>query len=353
MANLPLIIDIREACRPQKTGKAQWTRGLVEEFIKRSLPLRLLTDTPAPPAWASSAEVVMIPGHGLQWHVAAARTVRASEGSTFLSPTSYILPAMLGRAAPCVPVVHDLIAFRGEPHDRKAQFIEYWTLGPAVRNAASILTVSESTKRDLLEKFPRLDPARIHPVYAGPMRSDPPMNQSDGKTILCVATLCPRKNQLRLIKAFASLPPAIRTQHQLLLVGARGWDDAEIIRLAQTTEGVEWRGYVDDAAYEQLLSTCTIFAMPSLYEGFGMQILDALQRGIPVLTSDTGSLPEVTGGAAETVDPLSIESIAAGLRRLLESEDRRAELCRMGPEAAGRFNWKRTADLVLAALLSP
>ena len=246
MTNQTLTIDVREACRPHKTGKAQWTRGLVDELRTRGRKIRLLTDTPPPPAWASAADVIMVPGRGLMWHVAAARTLRGIPNAVFLSPTSYIVPAMLGSLVPCVPVVHDLIAFRGEPHDRKATFIEYWTLGSAVRHAASILTVSESTKRDLVDKFPRLDPARIHPVYAGPMRGNPPLNQPDGKTILCVATLCPRKNQLRLINAFLSLPAELRARHRLVLVGARGWDDAEIVQRAQTTDGIECGVFVYD-----------------------------------------------------------------------------------------------------------
>ncbi len=111
---------------------------------------------------------------------------------------------------------------------------------------------------------------------------------------------------------------------------------------------MRWQPYVPDEIYEQLLHTCTLFALPSLYEGFGMQILDALQRGIPVLTTNRGSLAEVAGAAACIVDPESVPSIAAGIEKILRNRDYRNELRRAGPEAAQRYSWARTADLFLS-----
>ena len=187
-------------------------------------------------------------------------------------------------------------------------------------------------------------------VFAGPMREKVSENYPDGKTILCIATLCPRKNQLRLIRAYQSLPDELRLQYQLKLVGSRGWNDDEIIKEAEKTVGVEWRDYVDDNEYSRLMKACTVFALPSLYEGFGMQILDALQRGIPVLTSDRGSLKEVAGDAAKLVDPESIGSITYGLTELLENAELRQDLAKKGPRHAEQFSWKRTVDLFLEAM---
>jgi len=100
----------------------------------------------------------------------------------------------------------------------------------------------------------------------------------------------------------------------------------------------------------ELLGTATIFALPSLYEGFGLQILDALQRGIPVLTSDRGSIKEVVGNAAVFVNPTSTDQIAAGLSQLMTGEALRSQLAQAGMEQAKKFSWPRTADLLLAAL---
>ncbi len=346
-----IAIDVREACMPRPTGKGQWTRGLVTQLLNLGERLTLLSDCELPVDWqGSEIQSPVIKGKGFLWHLRAASFLRRSSDIRFyLSTTSYIVPSLLGRAFPCVPVVHDLIAFRREPHDCKATFIECLTLRRTVRHARHVLTVSESTKRDLLERYKWLPPERVTSVFGGPLKQDPTFNESDGRTILCVATLCPRKNQLRLIKAFMSLPPDVRDGYMLILAGARGWGDGKILQLAQKLGPVRWLQYVSDSEYEKLISRCTVFALPSLYEGFGMQILDAMQRGAPVLTSDRGSLKELAGEAACIVDPESIESIAAGLRRLL-TDPAYCIQCRVkGSDIASRYSWRRTADLMLNA----
>jgi glycosyltransferase involved in cell wall biosynthesis len=249
-----------------------------------------------------------------------------------------------------VPVVHDLIAFRGEPHDRKAQWIERMTLRYAAISARLICTVSEATKADLLKRYRFLEPSHVTPVFAGPMRATAPLSMPDDRTILCIATLCPRKNQKRLIEAYALLPQQLREKYQLVLVGARGWRDQDIVDLAKHTSGVRWMDYVDGDTYEKLLSTCTVFALPSLYEGFGMQILDALQRGIPVLASDRGSLREVCGNAAFYVDPEDPASISSGLQTLLSTSRLRLDLRERALPQSKLFSWERTTDLLLSAL---
>ena len=187
-------------------------------------------------------------------------------------------------------------------------------------------------------------------IFAGPLDEHPAQSSPDGETILCPGTLCPRKNQLRLIQAYAGLPQGTRDQYRLLLVGGRGWQDAEIVRLAQETPGVEWRGYVPEEEYRTLLARCTVLAFPSLYEGFGLPVLDALQRGIPVLTSAGGSLPEVTGGYAVTVEPRSVESIRMGLLHILQDATLQETLRTAGPGQAQQFSWDRTAELLLQAV---
>jgi glycosyltransferase involved in cell wall biosynthesis len=346
---LHIAVDVREACRPVRAGKAQWTHGFVDELSARDVRLTLLTDTAVPARW-SGVESWVLPRGGFRWHWSMAQRLRRSPDiDLFLSPTSYLIPVLLGRAKPCMPVVHDLIAFRGEPHDRRAQTIERLTLGRAVAGAAHILTVSGSTRDDLLQRYPSLPGERVTAVFAGPMRAEARQSAGAEKLILCIATLCPRKNQERLLKAFSSLTDAERGGYRLLLVGARGWDDDGIVRLAAETPGAEWRDYVPDGEYERLLDRAALFALPSLYEGFGMQILDALQRGMPVLTSDRGSLREVAGDAACIVDPESVESIAAGLRRLISDEAYRDGLRSKGPAQAARFSWKHSVDLFLEA----
>lgn len=119
---------------------------------------------------------------------------------------------------------------------------------------------------------------------------------------------------------------------------------------ARSTPGVEWIGYGSRAQEEELLSRCTVFALPSLYEGFGLSVLDALHHGIPVLTSERGALKEIAGDAAIFVNPEDVRSIADGLQRLLTDSALRDRLSCEGKAQAQKFSWKRTVDTFLSAL---
>lgn len=345
---MQFVIDAREAFHAQKTGKGQWTKGLVQELMKRGLPVEVIVDEDSSLNEVPSNAKIF--PKGIRWHFRVASYLKSlSSDTVYISPTSFIVPTLVGKKVKTMTIVHDLIAFQNEPHTFKARFIERLLLQKVLNVSAAICTVSESTKKDLLQKFPKTDAAKITAIFAGPFEESLEPNVPDGRTILCAATLCPRKNQQRLIEAYAALPESLRSQYQLVLVGARGWQDQKIVDAAGSTQGVEWKSYVPDAEYLALLSTCTVFALPSLYEGFGMQILDALQRGNPVLTSSRGSLKEVAGSAALTVDPESVDAITEGLQNLLTNDQLRQELRAKGPVQAAQFSWKKTADLFLQA----
>lgn len=348
---MKIAIDVREASRTSRAGKGQWTYGFVSELLKRTANVTLLSDASIPYEWKKYKPTVHIFPSGFLWHVRAVFFVRSKkEIQTYVSPTSYIVPSFLPKRICTLPVVHDLIAFRNDVHNKKATLIERLLARRVFCRAAHILTVSTSTKNDLLKRFHQLSEQRITPIFAGPMSENPRLAESDDDTILCIGTLSPRKNQYRLIQAYAALPQALRSKYTLVLAGGRGWQDADILRLCESTTGVEWIGYVDEAQYDSLLHSCAVLALPSLYEGFGMQILDALQRGVPVLTSDRGSLPEVTGTAAVLVDPEDVSSIQAGLEKILSDSVLRATVHTDGPTQAAKFSWKRTADLFLNVL---
>jgi glycosyltransferase involved in cell wall biosynthesis len=347
-----IAMDIREACKDSPTGKGQWLRGLLSELLRRGIPFLGYSDVDLPSSFhGSSLECVVFPMHGVRWHRAVARRLlREREADVYLSPTSFIVPFLLGTKFPCVPVVHDLIAFTDRSHERRATWIERLTLPRAMRSASHVVTVSATTKHVLLERFPSLSGDRVTPVFAGPSAARATEQRPDGRTILCVGTLSLRKNQRSLIEAFTRLPEHLRAQSRLVLAGGRGWRDDAIVRLAGETPGVEWLGYVDDPTYRTLLSSCTVLALPSFDEGFGLQVLDALQSGVPVLTSGRGALREVCGNAAHYVDPEDIASIASGLELLLTNERLRFDLRERALEQAKQYSWVRTADLLLEAL---
>ncbi len=346
-----LWIDVREACKERKTGKGQWTLRCVDALLHRSdVRITLVTDRDIPVQWNERpgyAGTRIIPHTGFFWHLAVARLLRRERSAIdcYLSPTSFIVPFLVGRSVHVVPVVHDLIAFKNEPHDRKARMIERMTLPRALRTAKMVCAVSDATAALLRERFPLS--AEIRTVHAGPTVDERATWTGSGDHVLCIATLCPRKNQLRLIHAYASLPSSLRDTVKLTLVGGRGWDDDEIVRLVRSTPGVTWMGYQSADACAELLRTCRAFAFVSEEEGFGLPVLDALRVGAPVLASDIPTNREVAGDTVIYADPFSVESLAAKLESVLTAPNE--EIRRRGLERAMTFTWERTAERALAA----
>ncbi len=351
---MKLAIDIREACRTHLAGKGRWTRGFLLELLQRDCKLVLYTDAPLPPEIAnaaSHAEVRHITQRGIWWHIAVARNAyKDSSIDAYISTVSYIVPCLLRAKVPVITVVHDLIAFRPEPHDWKSKWVERLTFKTALDYSSRICTVSQTTADDLLKRFPSIDASKVIPIFAG---SDIAVQKTISKAngcVLCIGTLCPRKNQLRLIKAHALLPERLRRDHPLVLIGARGWSDKEIVEAAKETPHVRWVGSCSDAERNSLLSQAAVCAFPSLYEGFGLPVLEAFASGTPVLASRNGSLGEISGDAAFMVDPLSVDSIAEGLRAMLENAGIRHAYAEKGLLQANSYTWEKTGNLFMKAL---
>jgi glycosyltransferase involved in cell wall biosynthesis len=290
------------------------------------------------------------------WHLRVARAANR-ECDVFLSTNSYLTIWFL--RIPGIPIVYDLVAF--EPALRPAlrsAAIERFTIGIAVRRAPALLAISRSTEAALVQRFPRaggrvvVAPLGVSPALASDARRtpDPDPSLADG-FVLAVGTLEPRKNLPRLIAAYTRLPKDLRAAHQLAIVGRLGWETGETLDAVRSLgPDCQLLGAVDDAALAELYSRCAIFCYPSLGEGFGLPVLEAMAAGAAVVTSDRSSLPEVGGDAVEYVDPESVTDIADALQRLLRDPGRRAELGRRGTARAQEFTWDRTAGMALAAL---
>ncbi len=170
---------------------------------------------------------------------------------------------------------------------------------------------------------------------------------------LFVGTLQPRKNVARLIAAHASLPAAMRREHPLVIVGQAGWQNDELLPLLAGLEASgngRWLKYVPGPQLHGILQAATALVFPSLYEGFGLPVLEAFAAGTPVVTSGTTSLPEVAGDAALLVDPLSVESIADAMRRIVEEPSATSLRAAAGLERARGFSWDKTAARTLETL---
>jgi glycosyltransferase involved in cell wall biosynthesis len=286
------------------------------------------------------------------WHTLAARGAnRSCQG--FLSTNSYLTAWFL--RIPSVVVVCDMVAWNPKLRpQRRAAAIERATLPLAVRRAAALECISDSTRRDLVERFPTAaGKAAVVPLAADErFVSDGPRTTVEGRPfVLGVGTLEPRKNLPRLIEAFAGLPDDVRGERLLVLVGALGWEARETLdAFARHAHLVRTPGHVPDAELPSFYRAADAFAYPSLYEGFGLPVLEAMRCGAPVLTSSTSSLPEVAADAAVYVDPTDVGSIREGLARLLVDTALCERLTRAGPERASSFSWDRTARDTLTQL---
>ena len=161
--------------------------------------------------------------------------------------------------------------------------------------------------------------------------------------VLAVGNLQPRKNLVRLSQATASLGIP------LVAVGRPLWRVGEVRRSIAPGE-ITWLGHVSEHDLRHLYRLCTVFAYPSLYEGFGLPILEAMAAGAPVVTSSISAMPEVAGDAAVLTDPRSVEEISAGIRSLVDSPARRLEYASRGRARAAEFTWVKTASILMGGL---
>ena len=169
--------------------------------------------------------------------------------------------------------------------------------------------------------------------------------------VLAVGTLEPRKNLPRLVAAYASLPEEVQARHPLAVAGRLGWEaDETIAALRSLGDRGRILGYVSDAVLAELYRRCAVICYPSLGEGFGLPVLEAMAAGAAVVTSDVSSLPEVGGDAVAYCSPREVGSIAAALERLLASPDERARLGERARARAAGFSWDAFAEAVVAAV---
>jgi glycosyltransferase involved in cell wall biosynthesis len=255
-----------------------------------------------------------------------------------------------------VVTVHDL-AFEHFPaaFDRTWRTMFRFGLRAAVRRADAIVTPSRNTAEDLLSRT-KVDPKRVHVV---PLAASLPEAHADPELVLArlgisrpyilfVGTLEPRKNLVRLVRAYRRLA-ARGGPHALVLTGARGYRSDELLREI-SLEGpghVVRTGPLPPQELDAVFRSAAAFAYPSLYEGFGLPVLEAMARGVPTVCANTSSIPEVAGDAALGVDPRSVTEIADALERVTGDPDLAEELSLKALARAERFSWAETARRTL------
>ncbi|MEM7029178.1 MAG: glycosyltransferase family 1 protein [Chloroflexota bacterium] len=361
--NVIIGIDASRAALAQHTGTEAYAYRLIQalaEFGSKQVQFRLYTDrAPQTQPWPETpfVETRSIPFPRLWTHVRLAAELHTHPPDVLFVP-AHVLP--LYCPVPAVVTVHDLAyRFYPETYTRQQRLYLDWSTRRHTRVARHIIADSQATKTDLLQEY-HADPAKISVVHLG---RDPALQPVDYRQamldkygikqpyLLYIGTLQPRKNLLRLLTAFSH----ISQKHpvQLVLAGGKGWlyeqIFAEVNRLGLQNR-VLFPGYVNEADKASLISGAELYVYPSLYEGFGIPILEAMACGTPILTSNCSSMAEIAADAAWLIDPLDTEAMVTGLDCLLTDVTLRDKLIQCGLQRVQDFSWEQAAKQVFTVL---
>lgn len=357
-----VAVDLR-ALVPEATGIGVYTRALLGElaapgragggFAYLGLSQRPVRGAAELTAAGVALETQPAPLGVLWQQTRLPARLAAGDVDLFWSP----LATLPGRCpVPAVVTVHDLTAVLfPEAHTARVRWSILPFLTRSLATARRVVAISESTAADLAFHFPetrgrlRVVPngvdARYRPGSAESIAATRRELGAPDGYLLAVGTLEPRKNLPTLLTAWEALADADPGFPPLVLVGGAGWETKAFRRrlAALGPRGLRHLGRVDDERLLALYQAASAFAYPSLYEGFGLPVLEAMACGVPVVTSDVSSLPEVAGGAALLVDPRDPRALAAALHRLLTTPTLAADLAARGQAQAARFTWAKAA----------
>ncbi len=292
--------------------------------------------------------------NALQAQIAFPTWARHDRINIFWSPRHH-LPLLSGR--PTVVTIHDMVWKRhGQTMVRLGRMIEQLLMPKSLRKAQGVIAVSRATAQDIIAFYP--DVAQKIVVIPGATSLQEIAPGSDELPtqpyMLFVGTMEPRKNLNAVLDAYRLLLDSGVTTHRLVIAGNLGWKNEEThlkLEREPLTTYVDLSGKVPDEHLVALYRGADFVVAPSLYEGFGLVVLEAMGFGKPVITANTSSLPEVAGDAALLVDPTSIQDIEIAMRALIENRDLHAQLSRDGVERARDFSWERAAEDTLNVLL--
>jgi len=254
------------------------------------------------------------------------------------------------RRTPLTATLYDMTCYLMPEVHTEANIVAEQHFAKTLRRARGIIAISESTRNDAI-RILGLPPEKMEVIYPGvaPAFFDCPLEAADAVRrrygldkpfVLYVGTIEPRKNVDLLLDAFAALPAEVRAAWELVIAGSVGWN-AE--RTMERLRAARYLGYVPEPDLAPLTKAASVFAYPSLYEGFGLPAAQALAAGTPLITSNVSSLPEVGGDAAILVDPRSESELRSALLRLLTDSEGRAHAADAGRKIADRFRWEECA----------
>lgn len=379
-----IVIDMRWI-GPQGSGVGTYARELIRElllvdpqnhywllFENPTLRDTVCSDVVPPDAAARVQPVTLRFGvFSLRNQIELPLLLRRLGATVFHSP-NYMIPLLSFRANQpgppwCIVTLHDVIPLRfphHAPRARKSRLYPLfrWVMKAVGRRAHAILTVSHASREDILRflRIPLDERDKVRVVYNGVSNAFRPAAQvphkdHEARCLLYVGRSDPYKNLEGLVQAFARLRTMMAPPVKLRLVGPRDPRYPEAQRLAQrlgVAEHVEATGYLAPEALVQAYQSADALVHPSRYEGFGLQVLEAMACGTPVVCSNRGALPEVVGDAALLVDPDDIDGLAQAMHRVLTDDALARELATRGLRRAAEFTWRRAAVATLAVYLT-
>ena len=322
-------------------------------------------DRPFDPTFIFSENVIPIvlqppARHPILWflwfEIAVYRALKKIKADIFFSPEGYL---SLRSRVFTVMILHDL-AYLHQPENMQNAHLNYFKkyVPRFIQRADKIVTVSQFVKQDILSQFPDVSPEKISVCYNAARTGFLPLNAGDKQNVqnkytqgapyfIYVGAIHPRKNIHRLIAAFDDFKNKSGGEYKLLIVGRMAWKTDEVTAAyanAQFKNDIIFTGYVEEEDLRALVAAAFCMVYVSLFEGFGMPIIEAMQCGVPVITSDKTALPEIADDAALCVDPYDIEKISEAMLLLTKSESTRIALIESGHRRASDFSWDKTVS---------
>lgn len=277
--------------------------------------------------------------------------------------TNFVRPPMpLG--AKSITIVYDLSYIKKAEHsNKKNNQLLMKEMAKTVNNSSHIITISENSKKEIIDYY-KLDPKKItivnpaidHQVFKPQPAKKVEVVKSkfkiNGKYILYTGTLEPRKNILGILNAYSCLPKKIKGEYTLVLAGGKGWRDESIYKRLEELreEKIIVTGYVADDDLPPLYTGASVFVYPSLYEGFGMPPLEAMACGVPVITSNNSSLPEVVGKAGIMIEAEDTKALSTNIAKVLTNNSQAKQMSVNGLEQAKKFDWSVGAKNLLKVI---
>jgi glycosyltransferase involved in cell wall biosynthesis len=348
--------------RPGRTGVGYYTEHLLHHLAQEGPEEELVvisnrpvdTTRPLPPRVAVRSAPWRLPR--MAWMQTLAPRMLREIHADIAHFTNGMLP--ITSPVPTVVTIHDMsLTMYPRYHPPRRVLLNRPLVDLAARRADAIITVSQSAKRDIMRLY-GLPAGRVHVVHEAAAPSFQRVTGAEelervrrqyalpARFILYVGTIEPRKNLPKLIEGFAKRRESGDLPHELVCVGPYGWlsrDIEELIDRLHVEDAVHFPGYVPFGDLPALYSLAEMFVFPSLYEGFGLPVIEAMACGVPVVTGHVPALMEVAGGAVELVEQLDAESLGDVMVALARNSDRRHELSRLGLERAKAFSWQRAA----------